>query len=172
MMRPFARLLLIGLLAGSIGLTAEASAQNGLAAYKNDRHGFTLRYPTAKFIAFPSATPDGLQFVSKDGKARMLAATRANFDGKTLKQFRTFLLNERYPGAKVIYAPVRATWFVVSGIQSDGTTAFYQRVNFVCGARRINSWAVIFPFAEQPVYSKIIDQVHRDYRLGDGNCES
>jgi hypothetical protein len=173
MTRAFARPLLIGLIAGALGLSVEAAAQDksGLATYKNDRHGFTLSYPTRQFIAFPPATPDGLQFVSKDGKARMLVGTLANFDGKNLKAYRTFLLNESYPGANVTYAPVRDTWFVVSGVKSDGTTAFYQRVNFVCGGKTINSWTVIFPDAQKKdVYAPIIEQVHRDYRLGDGNC--
>jgi hypothetical protein len=172
MMRALARPLLIGLLAGTFGLNAGASAQDegGLATYTNDRHGFALSYPAARFIAFPPATADGRQFVSKDGEARLLVGTLANFDGKSLKGYRAFLLNESYPGARIDYAPVRSTWFVVSGVKSDGTTAFYQRVNFVCGGRRINSWLVIFPDAEKAVYSPVIEQVHRDYRLGDGNC--
>jgi hypothetical protein len=173
MTRAFSRPLLIGLIAGAVGLSAGAAAQDkgGLATYKNDRHGFTLSYPTAQFIAFPPATPNGLQFVSKDGKARMLVGTLANFDGKSLKDYRAFLLAESYPGANVTYAPVRDTWFVVSGVQKDGTTAFYQRVNFVCGGKTINSWTVIFPDAQKKdVYAPIIEQVHRDYRLGDGNC--
>ena len=175
MTRAFAQPLLIaGLLLGTTGLAAvEASAQDksGLATYRNERHGYTLSYPTAQLIAFPAATPDGLQFVSKDGKARVLVGTLANFDGKTLKNYRTFLLNESYPGAAITYAPVRGTWFVLSGIRSDGTTAFYQRVNFVCGGKNINSWTVVFPDAQKnDVYSPLIEQVHRDYRLGDGNC--
>jgi len=175
MMRAFARPFLIGgLLVGIAGLAAaEAVAQDksGLATYRNERHGFSLTYPTSQFWAFPAATPDGLQFVSKDGKARLLVGTLANFDGKKLADYRNFVLTESYPGANVTYAPVRDTWFVVSGVARDGTTAFYQRVNFVCGGRNINSWTVIFPDADKKaVYAPIIDQVHRDYRLGDGNC--
>ncbi len=179
MTRAFARPALIaGLLLGIAGLanvaaTVPVTAQDtgGLVTYKNDRHGFTLTYPSARLTAFPPATPDGLQFVSKDGKARVLAGTLANFDGKSLQDYRTYLLNETYPGAKITYAPVRDTWFVLSGIKSDGTTAFYQRVNFVCGGKNINSWTVVFPDAEKKdVYSPLIEQVHRDYRLGNGNC--
>src|SRR5262245_9240025 len=96
MTRVFAQPLLIGLIAGAVGLSAEASAQDkdGLATYKNDRHGFTLSYPTGQFIAFPPATPDGLQFVSKDGKARMLVRTLTNSASKTLTDYRSFLIAE------------------------------------------------------------------------------
>jgi len=164
-------LLIAGILAGTVMLPAAQSlAQDsgGLATYRNERHGFSLSYPAAQFIALPSATEDGRQFVSKDGSARLLVGTLPNFDNKNLRDYRTFVLNESYPGAKVDYAPVRDSWFVVSGVRNG--TAFYQRVNFVCGGRSINSWAVLFPEAQKAVYEPIIDQVHRDYRLGTGNC--
>jgi len=172
MTRVFARPLLIaGLLLGTTGLFAtQAAAQDkgGLATYENDRHGFKLSYPTAQFIAFPAATDDGRQLVSKDGKARLLVGTLANFDNKSLGAYRTFLLGASYPGAKIDYAPVRDTWFVLSGTRGD--MAFYQRVNFACGGRAINSWMITFPAAEKATYEPIIEQVHRDYRLGAGNC--
>jgi hypothetical protein len=176
MTRTLHRQLLIGgLLATAAGLAgsgafAQARMGNGFATYDNDKHGFSLVYPATQFVALPVATQDGFQAVSKDGKARLLVGTIGNFDGKTLADYRKFLLNASYAGASVTYAPVRDTWFVVSGVRSDGVTGFYQRVNFVCGGRNINSWAVIFPFNEKPTYSAIIEQVHRDYVLGDGNC--
>lgn len=172
MTRPFARLLFVaGLLVGPMALSVSQSVaqdSGALATYRNERHGFTLNYPAQQFIALPSPTDDGRQFVSKDGSARLLVGTLPNFDNKNLRDYRTFVLNESYPGAKVDYAPLRGTWFVVSGIHNG--MAFYQRVNFACGNRSINSWAVIFPEGQKAVYEPIIEQVHRDYRLGTGNC--
>jgi hypothetical protein len=165
------RFLVLGLLAGTIGSMAGAAiAQDsgGLAAYRNERHGFSLTYPTDRFLPLPVATEDGRQFVSKDGKARVLVGSLANFDGKSLRAYREFLLRESYPGADITYAPVRDTWFVVSGIRNN--VAFYHRVNFVCGGRTINSWMVQFPAAEKATYAPIIDQIHKAYRLGGGNC--
>jgi hypothetical protein len=165
------------LLGGGLVSAAVLAATGALAqaarfdTHDNDKHGFSLTYPTGTFVALPLSTPDGFQAVSRDGNARLLAGTISNFDGKSLADYRTFLLNAAYPGAKIDYAPVRKTWFVVSGVRKDGITAFYQRVNFVCGGRNINSWAVIFPYGQEPVYSKIIDQIHRDYAVGDGNCD-
>ena len=176
MTRTLHRQLLIGgLVAAAVGLAgsgafAQARMGNGFATYDNDKHGFSLIYPTGQFLALPVATQDGFQAVSKDGKARLLVGTIGNFDGKTLADYRKFLLGASYAGANVTYAPVRDTWFVVSGVRGDGVTGFYQRVNFVCGGRNINSWAVIFPYGEKPTYSPIIEQVHRDYVLGNGNC--
>jgi hypothetical protein len=169
------RLALVGsLIAGSLGLAAAGASAQGMRGpeyktYVSAKHGFALTYPTDEFTALPMATPDGFQAVSKDGKARLLAGTIANYDGKTLDEYRAFLIGASYPGAKIHYAPVRETWFVLTGTKADGT-AFYQRVNFVCGGRGINSWAVIFPYDEEYVYSTIIEQIHKDYRLGDVNC--
>jgi hypothetical protein len=175
MMRTPHRLLLAGgLVAATVGLAGTSPSAQGAKpkfdTYDNDKHGFSLTYPADKFVALPQSSPDGWQAVSTDGNARLLVGTIANFDGKGLTEYRAFLLNAAYPGAKVDYAPVRDTWFVVSGVRKDGITAFYQRVNFVCGGRNINSWAVIFPYGQEPVYSRIIDQIHRDYAVGDGNC--
>lgn len=172
MLRSYLRpLLTAGLLAAAVTSSAGQSVaqdRGTLATYRNERHGFSLSYPAAQFIALPSPTEDGRQFVSKDGSARLLVGTLPNFDNKNLRDYRTFVLNESYPGAKVDYAPLRDTWFVVSGIHNG--MAFYQRVNFACGNRNINSWAVVFPEGQRVVYEPIIEQVHRDYRLGTGNC--
>jgi hypothetical protein len=172
MTRTLHRLLLGGgLVSATVALATTALAQAGrFDTHDNDKHGFSLAYPTDTFVALPISTPDGFQAVSRDGNARLLVGTISNFDAKSLADYRTFLLNAAYPGAKIDYAPVRPTWFVVSGVRKDGITAFYQRVNFVCGGRNINSWAVIFPAGQEPVYSKIIDQIHRDYAVGAGNC--
>jgi hypothetical protein len=172
MTRAFARpALLAGLVLGTMGLAvAESAAQDraGVATYRNDRHGFSMTYPTAQFIALPAASEDGRQFVSKDGNARLLVGTLSNFDGKSLRDYRNFVLSESYPGAQVDYAPVRDTWFVLSGTRNG--MAFYQRVNFTCGGRTINSWAMVFPAGDKATYEPIIEQVHRTYRLGEGKC--
>lgn len=149
--------------------TIAAGAQEGGGTYRNDRHGFTLKYPAAQFIALPVASEDGRQFISTDGKARLLAGTVSNVGNRNLKGYRDFLVRETYAGADITYAPVRDTWFVLSGIKKDGTL-FYQRVNFLCGGRSINSWAMLLPVADKPMYQPMIDEVHRNYRAGTGNC--
>jgi hypothetical protein len=166
------RLLQLGVLAGTVAVMVGAAAAqdaNGFDTYRNERHGFSLTYPMDRFIALPVATEDSRQFISRDGKARMQVGTLANFDGKSLGAYRDFLLKQSYGGADVTYAPVRGTWFVLSGIRNQ--VAFYQRVNFVCGGRAINSWMVQFPAAEKSVYAPVIEQIHKAYRLGeDASC--
>jgi hypothetical protein len=163
--------LAAGVLAASIGLTASDSAaqnQGGLTTYRNERHGFTVSYPAAQFLALPAATEDARLFVSNDDKARLLVGTLENTDNKTVAQYQQFLLRESYAGAAVDYAPLRDKWFVLSGVRNG--TAFYQRVTFSCGGRKINSWAMLFPEGQKATYEPIIEQVHRSYSVSDRNC--
>jgi hypothetical protein len=170
MTRKSARALLAFFIAASAAVAAPATAQDaaGYSVYRNERHGFTLSYPTAQFIALPAATEDARLFVSNDDKARLLVGTLDNTDRKSLAEYRAFVLRESYPGATIDYAPVRDIWFVVSGVRNG--TAFYQRVTFSCGGRKINSWALLFPEAQKAVYEPMIEQVHRSYRVTDRNC--
>jgi len=166
--RPF---LIASLLTASVGFFATASlAQDRaeLAVYRNDRHGFSLSYPATRFVALPAASEDGRIFVSQDGNARLLTGALPNIDGKSLRAYRDFVLNESYPGAVVDYAPVRDNWFVVSGTRNG--TIFYQRVNFACSGRVIKSWALLYPEAERGLYDRIVEQVARSFRAGDGSC--
>jgi hypothetical protein len=160
------------LAAGLLGLAtagAAAQEQGGTATYRNERHGFSLSYPAGTFaVQPPPASDEGRVFVSRDGNARLLAGALPNADGVNLRDYRTLLLQQSYPGAAIDYAPVGATWFVLSGIR-DGVM-FYERVTFTCGGRLINSWAMLYPATERRLYDGIVEQVARSYRAGAGGC--
>jgi hypothetical protein len=167
--------LLAGVIAALAGLGAiESAAQSyapneEVATYLNKRHGFTLSYPTARFSPQEPLSEDGRVWVSHDGNAKLLAGALANDEGMSLGEYRQFLLKESYAGAEIDYAPMRDTWFVLSGTR-DGTM-FYERVTFTCGGRRINSWAMLYPVGERQIYDRIVEKVARTYRAGVSNCE-
>ena len=170
-----ARLALIaGLVAGFAGLGAITAAAQDLArgeevaTYLNKRYGFTLGYPTARFSPQEPLSEEGRVWVSHDGNAKLLAGALANDEGMSLGEYRQFLLKESYAGAEVDYAPMRDTWFVLSGTR-DGTM-FYERVTCTCGGRRINSWAMLYPVAERQIYDRIVEKVASTYRPGASNC--
>jgi hypothetical protein len=170
-----ARLALIaGLFAGFAGSGAITAAAQGyapteeVATYLNKRYGFTLSYPTARFAPQEPLSEEGRVWVSHDGNAKLLAGALANDEGMSLGEYRQFLLKESYAGAEVDYAPMRDTWFVLSGTR-DGTM-FYERVTFTCGGRRINSWAMLYPVAERQIYDRIVEKVASTYRAGASNC--
>jgi hypothetical protein len=155
------------LLVAFASLAAVGAAAQDVATYRNERHGFSLSYPAGTFTPQPNGD-DGQVFVSRDGNARLLAGALPNADGMSLRDYRSLVLQQSYPGAAIDYAPVRDTWFVLSGIRNG--TMFYERVTFTCGGRRINSWAMLYPVAERRFYDRIVEQVHRSYRAGGGNC--
>jgi hypothetical protein len=166
------RLFLSAVLAvGALGVSASWTATQGqeeIATYTNKRFGFTLSYPTARFRPREPLSEEGRVWISHDGSARLLAGALSNAEGMSLKDYREFILKESYAGAEIDYAPIRDTWFVLSGTR-DGTI-FYERVTFTCGGRLINSWAILYPAAERQLYNRVVEQVARSYRAGQSNC--
>ena len=116
------KLIWLSLAAGLLGLPtsgAAAKEQGGIATYRNERHGFSLSYPAGAFAPQPSpGDGEGRAFVSRDGNARLLAGALPNAEGINLRDYRALVLQQSYQGAAIDYAPVGATWFVLSGIHS------------------------------------------------------
>ncbi|HEY5830120.1 MAG: hypothetical protein ACAH24_09300 [Hyphomicrobiaceae bacterium] len=162
---PFLRPLIAAILLTGSALAAGAQ---DFATYRNERHGFSLSYPAGTFAEGPSPSADGGVFVSRDGNARLLAGALPNDGGMGLRDYRAFVLKQSYPDAAIDYAPVRDSWFVLSGTR-DGMM-FYERVTFTCGGRLINSWAMLYPATERQVYDRIVEQVARTYRPGAASC--
>jgi hypothetical protein len=135
--------------------------------YRNERFGFELAYPSAVFE--PGEAPEGGQgmiFVSRDGAAQLLVSAGQNTTGETLGSYRRFVLNKSYRDARIAYAPVRSSWFVLSG--TNGDTMFYERITFRCGGKMIYGWQMTYPVAERQIYDPIVEAVHRSYRPGNG----
>lgn len=172
-MRCVRPLPIAALLASLAGVAADRPAAQGLdeetATYFNKRHGFTLTYPTTRFKPQEPLSEDGRVWVSHDGNAKLLAGALPNPEGMNLQDYREFIKKQSYPDANIDYAPVRDTWFVLSGTR-DGTI-FYERVTFTCGGRLINSWAMLYPAQERKVYDRIVERVARSYRAGTRNCD-
>jgi hypothetical protein len=167
----FACVVLTGLLAGGQALGADW--RRDWATMHNERHGFLIAYPVDVFQ--PRADPrtdEGRVLYSRDGKAQLLVGAFANEDQTTLEAYRSYLIEQQYAGANIQYAPIHARWFVLSG--TIGDREFYERVSFTCGGRLINSWAMIYPKAENRFYDRIVEAVARTYTPGagrSGNCD-
>jgi hypothetical protein len=137
------------------------------ATYRNERFGFQLAYPSEIFE--PGEAPkdgQGMVFVSRDGVAQLLVSAGRNTTGETLGSYRRFVLSKSYAKARIDYAPVRSSWFVLSG--TNGDTMFYERITFRCGGRVIYGWQMTYPVAERQIYDPIVEAVHRSYRPGSG----
>jgi hypothetical protein len=151
---------------------ALAATMGSLVTYFNQKFGFSLSVPADIFVPAPARNQEqGGLWTSRDGQARLIAVATVNETKETLATYRRFVIEETYQGASIEYAPVRETWFVLSG-SKDGR-AFYQRINFICGGRYIYGWQLDYPVAEKRMYDRVIEHVHRTYRPGrgeDGRC--
>jgi hypothetical protein len=144
---------------------------SGAIPYLNPRYGFTLMVPDALGPVPTRLREEGGLWESDDGQARLLAVAMPNRSGETLASYRAFVLQRSYSGAALDYAPVRATWFVLSGVK-DGIM-FYERINLVCEGRYIYGWQMTYPAAESHRWDRVVEAVHRSYRPGrgeDGHC--
>ena len=85
-------------------------------SYRDARFGFALEYPTEVFIYDRSQSNDGQSsnFVSRDGRARLVIFTTANLRRKTLAQHRRSLVEGPYKDAAFDYTPQRSSRFVLS----------------------------------------------------------
>lgn len=147
----------------------EGQAAMGWAPYRNERFGFVITFPQALLRPEPEAGGDaGRAFSTADRRVRLLAGAGRNESGDTLDSYRRFLLDDAYKDARIDYAPVRATWFVLSGTRGD--QMFYERVTFACDGRLIYGWQLVYPVAERALYDRVVEAIHRTYRVGRGDA--
>lgn len=129
----------------------------------HDTLDFKLAYPGNIFHPAPDRTSEaGFVLVTPDGRAKLLIAAFDNDAELSLSDYRRHVLETSYPGADIDYAPVRRSWFVVSGTRDD--MIFYERVSFTCSGRRITSWALLYPHAQRHYYNPILEQIARTFR--------
>lgn len=141
--------------------------------YQNEKYGYSLLVPGDVFTEGVSRNPEvGSVWISRDQRARLSAVAGPNEAGGTLESYRRVVMAETYAGAKFDYTPVRDTWFVLSGVKNN--QVFYERITFVCDGRYIYGWQLFYPVSQKGMYDRIVEEIHRNYRVGngeDGSCE-
>ena len=156
-------LLMATLLAGA----ASAQPAFDMLEYRNPKYGFSLRIPADVFEPGTTRNAEaGGLWISRDRQARLVAAAQTNDSGETLQTYRRFLIEQTYGEAAFDYTPMRDNWFVLSGMK-DGQM-FYERVTFACEGRYIYGWQLMYPAAERRRYDRIVEAIHRSYRIGQG----
>lgn len=153
------------LLAASI--TSFAAAQDeGWRIYRNPRFGFVLPVPPGMQDERPPENGGGQSFVSRDGRVRLVAWGSFNVDGfdDVETRWRQELATE---GRTVTYKRKTAGWFVVSGIEADGSH-FYLRHE--ADAKHSAGWLMTYPAADEARASAWIERIAKGYeaRLGQG----
>lgn len=161
-------------LAAAFALTAASAARAGpVLEYRNEKWGFSLQVPGDTFTEGISRNPEaGNVWISRDRRSRLSAVAGPNESSQSLEDYRRSVIEETYAGAKLTYTPVSDTWFVLSGVKEN--QIFYERITFVCDGRYIYGWQLIYPVSRKRIYDRIVEEINRSYRVGNGDggsCE-
>lgn len=150
-----------------IGGAAVMAQGLGWTSQRIDAAGTKIEVPLAVFQR-ADVTPDARArvYVTENSEATLLFGAFENADAVTIAGHRARLMADRYAGATLDYAPLRRTWFVVSGRLGDKT--FYHRSTFTCAGRLIHSWAMIYPADRGAFYDPLVERIHPTFRPGRG----
>jgi hypothetical protein len=145
----------------------------GWSTYKSPDFGFSFAFPDGLFkldTSSPQANGGGI-WLSEDRRARLIATSGPNDGRETLAAYRQTILKESYAAARLDYAPMLPTGFVLSGVLASpqGERMFYERVTFVCDGRFIYGWQMMYPAAQRQKFDRIVEAVSRSYKPGRGS---
>jgi hypothetical protein len=144
-------------------LLAGPSVAQEWTNYRNERFGFTLRYPADVFTPErASEAGDGQVFIARDGNARLLVGALPNDDAQSPAAYQAYIARKSYGDYQIGYSRLAGTWFVLSG-EGNGKT-FYEKVMFSCAGRLINSFAMIYPTDQRQVFDRIVEGIEASFR--------
>jgi hypothetical protein len=167
--RAAAWLLTALLCQSAVAQPRESAAAHDWTAFRNDRFGFSLRYPADVFEPErASEAGDGQVFVSRDGDARLLVGVLPNVDRLSPGAYQDRIARQSYADYAVTYRRVSGNWFALSG-EGNGKT-FYEKVIFSCNGRLINSFAMIYPSDRASLFDRIVEGIEKSFRSGSTSC--
>lgn len=141
-------------------------AGDGWMVYENPRFGFSLPVPPAMRSLRPPDNGDGQGFITPDGKVKLSAWGSFNIDhlGDVEKRWQEELAEK---GRTITYKRKTAGWFVISGVQENGT-GFYFR--YTANGRHAAGWMITYPQSDEKKYAPWIERISKSYeaRLGKG----
>lgn len=158
--------------------TAGAATRQDYLVYRNERFGFSIKYPVTFRLSDPPANGDGIGFIPPDGIGDFRAYAGFNAFGQTGQQmFEDAAREITEAGGLVTYAILTATGFVVSGTIGDKIR--YQHI-VLSDARGhsvaptapteavvvINSFWAEYPTSRKQEYDPVVAAMSRSLRPG------
>jgi len=138
------------------GTITEGSDYNN---YVNGRYGFSIDYPTGFNIGVAPQNGDGLEFVSKDGKAVLIAYGSNNvMDDNAKDMYEAQIASIK----EISYKYFKDNWFVLSWVENG--TVYYTK--FIVGEGSINSFLFSCPEEQLKQYYEIIEHISKSFEKG------
>jgi hypothetical protein len=170
------RLVACTLIAATMSIWAApvraAPASQGWTTYTVEGADLRFDYPGAIFTDARGDPTDGLSartadragrvFATSDGRAILQFGTFPNLDTLSVDELRKRAIAASYGDAKIEYNRATENWYVLSGVR--GADTFYERVQFSCGGRRLDLFAITYPSGEARVFDAIVDEMARRAR--------
>lgn len=144
----------------------QVAALHTWTTFRNDHFGFKISYPPDFGIGTGKQDAFRRQLVSADGGAQLVISSGYMPETMTIASYRSELMRGPYRGARLDYAPLRDTWFVLSG--DLGNRAFYERVTIACEGETFHGFRLVYPAAERAYYSQMIEIMHAGYKHARG----
>ena len=140
--------------------------KDGWMVYENARFGFSLPVPPAMKAERPPDNGGGQAFTSADGKVHLTGWAHFNADGAASVDA-AWEEELAAPDRTVTYKRKTDGWFVVSGVNKDGT-GFYTK--YFADAQYFAAFSISYPQADEKKYQPVIERVAKDFqpRLGKG----
>jgi hypothetical protein len=133
-------------------------------SYANARFLYWIDYPAGILIPQREAdNGDGRQFISRDGRARMLVFGRYALDmADTLqKEYEAAIRGDDVGGARVVtLKTMKGNWFVVSG--REGGKIFYRKTILTGGA--FKTFIIEYDESEKKFYDPITAHIAKSFR--------
>jgi hypothetical protein len=154
MMKKLTRIVLFAVCVGT-----GSAAEVGMREYVNPRFGFALRYPEP-LVAGPER-PDGSgsDFQTPDGRFRIEVYAKPVGSGSEYLNNR-FNKELEWFGRAVTYKVKKPTWYVVSGINADGTE-FYSK-GYTNGSV-LTSFRISYPHAEHQTFDRWVTRIEKNF---------
>jgi hypothetical protein len=141
--------------------------KDGWMTYQNPRFGFSLPVPPGMKTERPPDNGGGQSFVSADGKVRVSGWGHFNVDGTNMGVDAAYKSELAAPDRTVTYKRKADGWYVVSGVNKDGT-GFYTK--YAADAKYVAGFSITYPQTDEKKYQVWIERIAREWqaRLGKG----
>jgi len=130
--------------------------------YANGRFGFTLTYPSNLFVIKKlSDNGDGVILLNRD-KSLELRAYGSWYGSNIKKIYRDNLGWAKNAGERVTYKVLKKNWFVLSGVNKEKQTIFYQKSYFKGG--KSVSFRLKYPIRDKAKYDSLVSFISKNFK--------
>jgi hypothetical protein len=159
------RTLVCAIVALPASASAQTSAQEVWATYRNTRFGTTIEYPARFRPGRPPENNDGLSFAAADG-ATLRVWGSLNVMEHDIAGLEKFLRENLDAGERITYRAAGKNWLVLSGTR--GERVFYRRHAFSHRNEIVNGFEISYPGNLATSYDPIVARIAKSLRSGRG----